>query len=176
MDGWVDVGRVLGPHGVGGRVKVEPHSGTPTGILGVGTLRLLPAGASPPEGREFEVVAAQRAGRCAVFSLKGIDSPEGAAAWAGAAVSVPRHELPPPGPGEYYWVDLVGCAARRPDGTPVGTVEGVEEGPAHDWLRIRCASAVSGREEEKLLPFVEKFIREVDVAGRRLIVSPPEGW
>ncbi len=89
----------------------------------------------------------------------------------GARVFVPRMDLPPPGEDEYYFADLVGCAVFTPDGGPVGHVSSVVHGPAHDWLEIR-----GDGKEEALLPFVSEFIREVDMAGRRIVVTPPEGW
>jgi 16S rRNA processing protein RimM len=102
--------------------------------------------------------------------LGGIDTPEEAKEWSGALVSVLWEELPPPEEGEYYVTDLIGCEVVDAAGVRVGDLVGVEEGPAHDWLVI-C------REEgESLLPMVSEFVREVDVAGRRIVVAPPEGW
>jgi 16S rRNA processing protein RimM len=103
--------------------------------------------------------------------LKGIDSLEAARELVGARVYVRREELPAPEEDEYFVADLVGCAVATADGVPVGHVAGVVSGPAHDWLEIRRAGG-----EEVLLPAVSEFVREVDVAGRRIVVAPPEGW
>ncbi len=120
---------------------------------------------------EFTVTSAQPLGGCAVFSLEGIGSTEDARAWTGAVASVRRADLPPTDEDEYYCVDLVGCEAFDGSGARVGTVSGVVPGPAHDWLSIR-----RGRGDESLLPLVGAFVVSVDVAARRIVVSPPEGW
>jgi len=169
---YIEVGRVVAVRGVAGRIKVKAISGDPSGILGARSLRLCgKPGGGGSEGREFEVNAAQRSGGCAVFSLKGIETLEAARELVGARVFVRREELPPPGEDEYFVVDLVGCRVVAADGAPIGRVAGVVSGPAHDWLEIRCAGG-----EEALLPAVSEFVREVDAAGRRIVVTPPEGW
>jgi 16S rRNA processing protein RimM len=153
-------------------LKVKALSGDPTGLLGARILRFSGRGGKGiPEVREFEVKAAQRMGGCAVFSLSGVETVQNARDLVGARVFVPRMDLPPPGEDEYYFADLVGCAVFTPDGGPVGRVSSVVHGPAHDWLEIR-----GDGKEEALLPFVSEFIREVDMAGRRIVVTPPEGW
>lgn len=169
--GLVEVGRVAKPHGLEGKIRVRTHSGDPSSLLQVRTVRLAAARACGTERvRDFAVRAARPQGGFAVISLEGIDSPESAAGWSGATVSVPRGELPPPADGEYYWVDLIGCEAVDASGKRLGEVVALEEGPEYDWLVIRREGG------ESLLPMVAAFIREVDVPGGRLVVTPPEGW
>ena len=91
--------------------------------------------------------------------------------WYGV-VSMRRSELPPLPEDEFYWADLVGCAVVDEGGAPLGEVVAVTPGPAHDWLVVRRA----GGGEERFLPGVEAFVRSVDVAGRRVVAAPPEGW
>ncbi len=167
----VEVGRVAGSHGVGGKIRVKPFSRDPSGLVAVRSVRLSAEGRGGAKRvGDFEVKTAQPVGGFAVFSLEGIDTPEEAGTWAGAVVSVLREELPALEEGEFYVMDLVGCEVVDAAGDRVGEVIGVEEGPAHDWLAIQREGG------ESLLPMVSEFIREVDVAGRRIVVAPPEGW
>jgi 16S rRNA processing protein RimM len=169
---FLEVGQVVAVQGVAGRIKVKAISGDPSGLLAAHSLRLCgKPDRGGPGGRDFEVNAAQRSGGCAVFALKGIETPEAAGELVGARVFVRREELPPPGEDEYFVADLVGCAVIAADGVPIGRVTSVVSGTAHDWLEIRRSGG-----EEALLPVVSEFVREVDVAGRRIVVTPPEGW
>jgi 16S rRNA processing protein RimM len=168
---FIEIGRVTGPHGVLGKVRVAMYSGDAGGVLQLRRLWL--SGADVPGSggvREFEVVEAQRAGGCAVFSLKGIASPEAAGALTGARVSVRRDDLPPLSEGEFYWADAVGCTVVNEAGEILGEVTGVLAGAAHDWLVVRRGG------EEAYLPVVEAFLRSVDASAGRIVVSPPEGW
>ena len=163
---FIEVGRVVGAHGVRGKVKVQAFSGDPSGLLSAGRIRVGGTAGTARE-RDYEVKAAHRSGGCAVFLLEGIGSAEEADGLRGAAVSLRRSDLPPAGEDEYYWVDLVGCEVADGEGRPLGVVAGVTEGPAHDWLVIRRGDG------EELLPLIEAFIRRVDLAGRRITASSP---
>ncbi len=167
----LEVGRVAGPQGVHGKVRVAMYSGDARGMLNVRRV-WLSGGNDPgsPGGREYEVVGAQALGGCAVFSLKGVLSPEDARKLAGAVVSVSRDDLPELPEGEFYWADAVGCAVVNEAGEILGEVTGVAPGAAHDWL------VVDRNGEEAYLPVVEAFVRSVDIPGRRITASPPEGW
>jgi 16S rRNA processing protein RimM len=171
-DAFLEAGRVVAVHGTAGRIRVKAMSGDPAGLLGAVSLRLYgKAARGSGEGRDFEVTAAQRSGGCAVFAFKGIDTLEAARELVGAWVFLRREELPPPGEDEYFVADLVGCSVIGADGGLIGLVESVVSGPAHDWLSIRRPDG-----QEALLPVVSVFVREVDIAGRRIVVTPPEGW
>lgn len=172
-DGFLEAGMVTAVHGIAGGIKVKALSGNPAGLLRARSLRLAgkPAG-NGPEGREYPVITAQRSGGCAVFALEGVDTGEAARELVGARVFVPRADLPPLEAGEHFVADLVGCEVVASGTGVVGTVAEVIAGPAHDWLAVR----LDGRKEEALLPMVSEFVRDVDAAGRRIIVTPPEGW
>ena len=128
-------------------------------------------GAAPGAIGDYEVVTAQRAGGCAVFSLKGIDSIEAAETLVKAVVSVRYEELPSLPEDEFYWVDAVGCLVVDEAGAPLGEVVAVEPGAVYDWLVVRRPGG-----EDGYLPVVEAFLRKVDTAARRVVASPPEGW
>ena len=169
---FLDIGRVTGLHGVRGKVKVAAFSGDLSGVLAAKTLRLSGGrGTAPGAVSDYEVVTAQRAGGCAVFSLKGIDSIEAAETLVKAVVSVRYEELPSLPEDEFYWIDAVGCLVVDEAGAPLGEVVAVEPGAVYDWLVVRRPGG-----EDGYLPVVEAFLRKVDTAARRVVASPPEGW
>jgi 16S rRNA processing protein RimM len=191
-EGFLDIGRVVGLHGVRGKIKVAAFSGDPDGVLAAKTLRLtggrptpvgnaLPGvpgsrkngghGTSPGATGNYEVVTAQRAGGCAVFALSGIDTIEAAEPLVKAVVSVRYEELPSLPEDEFYWIDAVGCLVVDEAGAPLGEVVAVEPGAAYDFLVVRRPGG-----EDGYLPVVGAFVRKVDTAARRVVASPPEGW
>ena len=169
---YLDIGRVIGLHGVRGKVKVAAFSGDPSGVLAAKALRLTGGrGTAPGAAGDYEVVTAQRAGGCAVFSLKGIDTVEAAEPLLKAVVSVRCDALPPLPEDEFYWIDAVGCLVVDAADAPLGEVVAVEPGAAYDYLVVRRP----GR-EDAYLPVVAAFVRKVDTAARRVVAAPPEGW
>ena len=189
---FLDIGRVVGLHGVRGKVKVAAFSGDPSGVLAAKTLRLsggrptpvgnaLPGvprsrkngghGTAPGAVGDYEVMTAQRAGGCAVFSFRGIDTVEAAEPLVKAVVSMRTDELPSLPEDEFYWIDAVGCLVVDEAGATLGEVVAVEPGTAYDFLVVRRPGG-----EEGYLPVVGAFLRKVDTAARRVVASPPEGW
>ena len=59
--------------------------------------------------------------------------------------------------GSYLWADLVGLRAETPMGDPIGTVRVDRE-----------------RGGELLVPAIASVVREVDIAGGRVVVAPQE--
>jgi len=63
---------------------------------------------------------------------------------------------------------LIGCAVVTEGGDPIGEVTAVQGDGAATRLVVRS------RRNEVLIPFADE-ICTVDVAGRRIVVRPPEG-
>jgi 16S rRNA processing protein RimM len=100
-----------------------------------------------------------------VARLEGLDERDAAAALRGADIEVERQLLPPPGPGEVYWADLIGCEVLNASGERLGTVQSLFENAGQDVM------VVAG-ERERLIPFVApQIVRQVDVSGRRVVVD-----
>lgn len=70
-----------------------------------------------------------------------------------------------------YDLDLVGCEVETCDGRPVGRVVGVQEtgGPA---LLVIAGAAGGG---EVLVPLSAAICRLIDIAGKRIVIDPPDG-
>lgn len=80
-------------------------------------------------------------------------------------ILVGREELPPAGPDEYYWRDLIGCEVVHVGGESFGTVHELMETGANDVLVVRG-------ERERLIPFLpDEVILEVDLESRRIEVD-----
>ena len=115
------------------------------------------------------IVKARRHGEAVVVGFEGCETPEAAAALAGRYVAVPREAALPPAPGRFYAWQLEGCRVVTEAGSEVGRVSGIEQGPTQDlWVVVD-----GGR--ERLIPAVPEIVTEVDLAGRRVVIRPPEG-
>ena len=85
------------------------------------------------------------------------------------AVEVDPRETPED-PEEFYDHQLVGLRMVTTDGRDVGEVVEVVHGPAQDLL-----SARDGEGREVLVPFVARFVPEVDLAAGRVLVEDVPG-
>lgn len=101
-----------------------------------------------------------------VVKLRGIESIEAARPFVGKMLYLPRERLRLR-EGEYLDEDLVGAHVFDPQGRELGVVGGLEHFPAHTCLVVEPGHV--------FLPMVRAFIREIDVAAHRIIVTIPEG-
>lgn len=155
-------GRFVGLFGIRGELKCDPTSAGRT--LFVRGARFVSDGR---DGRREVRIASVREhkGRLLV-RLEGVEDATAAEPYANATLSVERERLEAGlGDGEYLDVDLVGCALLAPDGSELGTVTAVMHYPSSDML------VVNGR----LVPLVGAFVREIDVASKRIVADLPAG-
>ena len=152
------VAQVAGGFGVKGEVRVTAWTADPMALLAYGpllrvdgTVGLTLTSARPDKGGIV--------GRAAQIATK-----EQADALRGLKLFVLRDRLPPPeDEDDFYLADLIGLAARDPDGAVLGTVRAVPNFGAGDMLEI--APAQGG--PTWYLPFTREAVPEV---------HPAKGW
>lgn len=159
------MGRVAAPYGVKGWIRVVPFTATPGALLAFPTWRMTLRGEREP--REFRLLEGRVHAEDVVASVEGIVTREQAAMLRGSTVEVPRDALPPEGPDEVYVADLPGCSVVNRAGVDLGTVRSVDGFGAHPVLRV----VASDRAEERLIPLVPKFVKNVDLEARVIEVD-----
>lgn len=167
-DDLVEVGYVGGAYGIRGWIKVQLH-GDPDALLSARTWWLKPAATSPATGRDwlaFPVDASREHSGTVVAGSSSAPDRNVAEALRGCAVWVSRADFPEPGDDEFYWVDLIGATVVNEQRETLGTVAGLIDNGAHQILRIAGEGDV-----ERLVPFVEVYVKSVDVAGKRIVVD-----
>ncbi len=147
------VGRILGAFGVRGEVKLQSFTEPARAVLGYQPWSLRDAQGGQ---RELSGARGRDTTKGIVATLPGVDDRDAAEALRGTEVWVPRAVLPPPAPGEYYWVDLEGLRVVNAEGVALGTVSHLFSTAANDVLVVQG-------ERERMIPFVQPdFIRSVD--------------
>jgi len=81
----------------------------------------------------------------------------------------PSDEVEPLEEGEVFQHDLVGLEVVTVEGERVGTVVEIFEMRPADLLEVRTG------DRTVMIPFLKEVVVEVDVAGGRLVVNPPDG-
>ncbi len=156
----VVLGRVIAPFGVKGWIKIRAYSAPPDNLLESRRWWIGENAAWQP--RRVEETAFQ--GEMLIAKLAECEDRAVAEGYRNLDIALPRSEFSPPENGEYYWVDLIGQQVTTVTGNSLGTVVGLMESAAHAILRV------SG-ERERLIPFVAPVIREVDLAGKGIVVD-----
>ena len=155
----VTIGRVLDAYGVRGWVKVEPYNAPEDSVLRACRRWWL------SDGRSVAVERARQHGATIACKPAGSNDRDSALAYKGLEIRASRAEFPPAAPGEYYWVDLVGCRVSNRESVELGVVAAVVDHGAHPILVIDSGDG------ERLIPFVDAYVDEVDLDGRRIVAD-----
>ncbi len=122
-------------------------------------------------GRRMRISQARQTPKGFLLDLEGIGDRSQATALRGEELRLDRRELDAPEEGELYVSDLIGLRAEDDAGEVIGTVEETFETPAHEILVIRNDEEPA----EHYVPFTVEHVPELDLAGGRVVVRPPEG-
>ena len=104
-----------------------------------------------------------------LVGFEGVHTRSEAELLRGAALYVVSDEKRELEEDEYWLQDLIGCRVESEEGELFGEVEHVIEGVAQDLLVITTPKG------ERYVPMVKDIVRSVDIEGKRVMVSPPEG-
>ncbi len=167
----VVLGKALGAHGTRGEAarSLDGRRAGQPDASAAGRARATAARIQPHAGTKSNAVAPGRGGEVRV-EFRGIETREAAAALSGLLVLGDASHLEPLPAGEHYWYEWIGCAVEASDGRKLGTVRELWETGAHDVLVVEDET---GR--QLLLPAAGALLREVDVAGRRIVIEVPAG-
>jgi 16S rRNA processing protein RimM len=159
-DDLIAVGRVVDAYGTRGWVKVEPYNSPQESVLHACRRWWL------PDGRSVVVQSARQHGAVLACKPANCADRDQALAFKGLEIRASRADFPSAGADEFYWVDLVGCQVVNREGVDLGRVESVVDHGAHPILVLAAEGG-----EQRMIPFVDAFVDDVDLAGRRIVAD-----
>ena len=175
----IEVGYVGAAYGIRGWLKVESYAENADALLHARRWWLLKAPPSgvvasqDPIGAEavaVKIAQSREHSGTVVAQASGVPDRNVAEMLKGRRVWIRRADFPAPAENEFYWVDLIGCAVLNEQGESLGEVSGLIDNGAHQVLQVAYALP-DGKPGERLVPFVDAFLRTVDVAGKRIVVD-----
>lgn len=165
------VGHITGAYGIQGWVRIRPYSADADALLHAKTWWIEVA-QPQPEFRDVEVMQAKTHGGDTVARLMGVADRNAAEALKGSTVQISRRHFPVLDNDEYYWVDLIGLAVDNLQGETLGQVIDLMDNGAHPILRVAPPAEPDQKPApEMLIPFVDQFVKTVDLAGKKITVD-----
>lgn len=162
----VTIGRVVKPQGRKGEVLAEPFTDRPDRFP---SLRRAFVPGPGEEAREVRVTSCWPHKGRFVLKIEGVDSIDDAERYRGLELRIAEEELAPLPEGSYYHHQLRGLRVDDPGGTPLGLVTDLMETGGGATILVVC-----GPGGELLIPLADAFVKQVDVAGGRLVAERPE--
>jgi 16S rRNA processing protein RimM len=156
------IGRVVSLHGLQGALKVESWSDFPERFE---ALRWIYLRRVTGELERHEVKNVRFGSRHILLKLEGLTHREQVEEYREAELLVPDEESWPLPQNHYYVSDLIGMETVGTDETLLGEVIEIDAGGAQDILRVQ------GPFGELMIPLVDEWVSEIDIAARKIRVS-----
>jgi 16S rRNA processing protein RimM len=165
------VGEIRKAHGIKGECFVMPATDDVAGVYAKGhALRL-----GDPQGAPFEpafdltVLSARPFKGGLIVRFDELVDRNAAEAVRGRTLLIHFQDARPLAEGEFFLHDLVDLEVLTADGERIGSVKEIYEVGTGYFLGVDDG----GR--ERLIPFSQRIVREIDLAGGRLVIDPPPG-
>ncbi|HZI98552.1 MAG TPA: ribosome maturation factor RimM [Actinomycetales bacterium] len=162
------VARIGRPHGIRGEVSVEVRTDAPGDRLARGVV----LSTDPPDAGPLTVATARDHNGRVLLTFEEVPDRTAAEHLRGILLLAEIVESTDTDaePDAWRTHELVGLRVETTGGDRIGTVADVRPMPAQDLLVVELANG-----EQRLVPFVTAIVPEVDVAGGRIVLDPPDG-
>ena len=162
------MGRIAGPFGVQGWVKVFPYTEDVESLLDY-PVWWLRKDEAVEEWHEVKVTECRLHGKLLAAALEQCTDRTAALGLKGMQVAIPRSQLPKlpkSGKDGYYWADLIGLNVKNQQNIDFGKIADVFATGAND---VVVAKSENG--QERLIPYIAQVILEVDLNAKTMLVD-----
>ena len=159
--GFTAVGVVRRAHGVRGELRVDTFSLLAPNLQGGCVVYV--------RGEPHRVLGSRRSGDSWLVTLDGVASRAAADGLKGELLEAADASLRRDDPESYFVYELVGLRVVTDDGRDVGAIAEVLTTTANDVYVVR------GEGAEVLIPAIGEVVREVDLAGGMVRITPMAG-
>lgn len=154
------IGKIVTVRGLKGELKIYPYTDYKQRYEELEEITV--------SGRKYEISSVSYAKEMVLLKLKGIDSVESAKTLVNKEISIDRQQTRQLEDDEHLIIDLIGCSVYDEDDSLVGKIKDVLTYVSSD---IYVISTPGG---ELLIPAVERFVKDIDVKAKRVLVAHVE--
>ena len=158
----IDVGQILGPHGVDGAVKIKSFTDVPT--------RFSPGNVLFIHNKSHEIIDSFPLRKDQlVLRLSGLQSARQVEDLTGEWVRSSWRFSPTLDQNEFFHYQLIGLNVYTENGDELGSIKEIIQTGSNDVYLVDCEG------QELLLPAISQVIREINLEDGKMIVNLIEG-
>ena len=160
------MGKIIGTHGIKGLLKVYSYSGNIHSLQAAETVFLKSKDGATVE---YPVKSVSAHAGAFIVGLADFTDINQVLFLNGFELCLKLSHLPVTGEDEYYWRDLIGLTVQTDQGREVGILVDIFETGSSDIYVVR------GDSKEYLIPAIADVIAQVDIPGKKMIITPLDG-
>lgn len=161
------VARAVRTRGLKGELVAELLTDFPERFENVTRLLAVRAGG---ELKELELEQYWFQNNRVILKFQNYDSVESASGLIGFEFGLPENEQVELASDEFYEWQLAGCSVENAQGLVIGKVRQVMRTGGVELLVVE-----DGAQNEHLIPMASDIVVNVDIAGKKILIDPPEG-
>ncbi len=155
----ITVGRINGPWGVRGHVKVTSFTSNPNRLKTNSTVII--------KNRNTTIVDVKTISKSLVLRFDNVNNKEVASELSGELIEIDQTQLPELPTDSFYVHDLEGIVVFSTNGDIVGILREVLQTGANDVYLIATTTNT-----EILIPAIRSVVLEIDTENKRMVVGP----
>ena len=156
----IEIGHILGVHGVNGQVKVFSNTSPRENIV-----KYTPWLIELDGSTSVVDISGQTQGKNVIARIEGVCDRDQAADMIGAKIFIRKNQLPDLQEGDYYWSQLEGLQVFTTTGIELGYIDHMLETGANDVMVVQG-------DRERLIPYVmDEIVKEINLENQQLIVD-----
>lgn len=166
MEDVVIMGKIVGPHGIQGWLKVHPFTEE------IATLSEYPQWLVSKDEKHWASYKVEKTiikDKTLLVKLSGIDDRNGSESVNKNMIGILKEELPKLDSDTYYWSDLIGLDVQNEAGYYFGTIKTMMETGSNDVMVIKG-------EKEFLIPYLPDVVIKVDLEAKKVLVEWDENY
>ncbi len=164
----LQIGRIIGTHGIRGEVKVYPLTDDPRRFSVLSDCFLMSEGSTSKV--QAKALQARYSNAKVILKLDGVDDRDTAVALKGKIIAVTRENAVKLKPGTYFICDLIGCKVIDDKQGELGTIADILQTGASDIYVVKRENA-----KDLLIPAIKQIIDEIDIPSETVRVHLIEG-
>lgn len=155
----VSMGYIKSVYGVKGWVDIKTNDQTVNSLANYSTWYLYKDNII----KQFEVLDSKVISNTLKVKFNGIEDRTQAYLLLGMEIKIPREKFKLLDKDEYYWVDLIGMEIKNLQNIFLGKVKNLISAGVHDVL------VIEGLEKEILIPFVSRYVIDINLNDKKII-------
>lgn len=161
----ISIGKILGPQGIKGEVRVLPLTDFPSRFATTKEVRI------DKKNVVMKVDYAREHGTLFIFKFHGIDTRDEAEKLKHALLQVTREDLVKLPEGEYYHFEIIGLRVVSSAGEELGTITNILQTGANDVYVVKKPEG----KKDLLIPALKTIVQEIDLGKNTMRVDLPPG-
>ena len=166
MNNYLEIGQIIGTHGLKGIVKVKPLTDD---ITRFNKLKIVYINVKD-EPIEFSIEKVQYNKSMVLLKLKGIDTIEKAEQYRNFYIKIDRKDSVKLPEDSYFIIDLIGCDVYDEKDNFLGKLDDIYPTGSNDVYAVK-----NDLGKQILLPAIKDVVKQVDIKNKKIVVKLLEG-